>query len=55
MYMLCKRFHVLPEAGGLLDQDAYFVHLVEEAMSAEMDREKLEQVREKVKHGAHGT
>jgi len=32
--VLCKELHVLPKAGGLLDQDPYHIHLLKAGLSA---------------------
>lgn len=42
MVRICQEFHVLPGAGGLLDQDSYFVWLMTCVMEADREREERE-------------
>lgn len=42
MTNLCKVLGVLPRAGGLLDQDAYDVYMMQAVLAAQAEREELE-------------
>jgi hypothetical protein len=42
VFNLCRELHVLPRAGGILDQDSYFVLLMNHAMSCINDRQELD-------------
>jgi len=44
---MCQNLNVLPQAGGLLDQDAYFVFILEQVMLADEERRAIEQSRAK--------
>jgi len=46
---LCQLTNSLPRAGGLLDQDAYFVYCYELVAEADAEKQKLEQARQKAK------
>lgn len=48
---MCKAFHVLPRAGGLLDQDYYTIRLLQAGLRAFAILEELEM--EKAKKGGH--
>jgi len=39
---LCQTLHVLPRAGGLLDQDALHVYMIECVLSAQSERAEME-------------
>jgi hypothetical protein len=43
---VCKTFQSLPNVGGILDQDSYFMHFVIIVQEAERDRGKLDKARE---------
>jgi hypothetical protein len=45
----CQSMGCLPLAGGLLDQDSYFVFLLQVVLVCDMEREKIEQAKVKVK------
>jgi hypothetical protein len=42
MTSLCKELHVLPRAGGLLDQDSYHVYGMGLVLAAFNERQQLE-------------
>ena len=42
MTTLCRELHVLPQAGGLLDQDSYHVWLMQETLTVLAEKERLE-------------
>lgn len=42
MTNLCQALHVLPQAGGLLDQDALHVYMIECVLSAQNERAEME-------------
>ena len=42
MYSICENFHVMPKAGGLLDQDSLFVYLLKFAMICHHERQELD-------------
>ena len=44
---MCESLHVLPQAGGLLDQDAYFVYLLQQVMLADQEKAALDRARQK--------
>jgi hypothetical protein len=39
---LCAKYHVLPESGGLLDQDNYFVYWMTRVMHWENVKQELD-------------
>lgn len=43
MFYLCQELHVLPQAGGLLDQDSLFVHLMLSAFRWQQERRQLDE------------
>jgi len=43
----CQSMKVLPRAGGLLDQDAYFVLLLQLVLAADSERAALDKARQK--------
>lgn len=43
LYSFCSKYRTLPQAGGVLDQDAYYMQLLRLVDSAVQEREKLEQ------------
>lgn len=45
MTLLCKQLHVLPRAGGLLDQDSFHVYGMNLVLAALNERQELEQKR----------
>ena len=42
LYNFCSSFHVLPAAGGLFEQDAYLMLLLESVMSAVEEKAELD-------------
>lgn len=42
MTNLCQALHVLPRAGGLFDQDALHVYMIECVLSAQNERAEME-------------
>lgn len=46
---LCQSLSVLPQPGGLLDQDSYFVFLLEHVLLADQRRQELDNAKAKVK------
>lgn len=42
MTVLCRDLHVLPQAGGLLDQDSYHVYLIQETLAVLQEKERQE-------------
>lgn len=44
---LCQSLNALPGPGGLLDQDAYFVYLVEKVLSYDEERQAIDNARAK--------
>jgi len=46
---LCESVHALPDAGGLLDQDSYFVYLYEQVLLADYEKQQLDDARAKSK------
>lgn len=49
MVRLCQASNSLPLAGGLMDQDAYFVYLFQLVVIFDNKRVKLEQARQKAR------
>jgi hypothetical protein len=49
MVRLCQAMSTLPRAGGLLDQDALFVYLLERVLLADQKKMELEEARAKAK------
>jgi hypothetical protein len=49
MTVLCRDLHVLPQAGGLLDQDSYHMYLIQETLAVLNERERQEVEAEKSK------
>lgn len=45
MAMLCLEGHWLPRAGGLLDQDAWFVEVLQTVSAAKLERKNQEMAR----------
>jgi hypothetical protein len=45
MTVLCRELGVLPGPGGLLDQDAYHVHLLRETLHVLAEKEKQDMER----------
>lgn len=43
--VLCQDLHVLPNAGGLLDQDSYHVWLMQTVMRAQNEKAELDKQR----------
>jgi hypothetical protein len=41
----CKSFSVLPRAGGVLDQDSFFIHMLGVYENAKAEREALDEKR----------
>lgn len=54
IYLLCTKLNVLPNSGGLLDQDSLYVHLAKHAMLCQQEREELDE-RRRVGHAAKRT
>ena len=48
MTRLCQEFHVLPNAGGLLDQDSYHIWLMANVIEADREKEAQEDKRNKI-------
>lgn len=46
---MCQSLNVLPGAGGLLDQDSYFVFLLEQVMIADQEKQELDRSRQEAK------
>jgi hypothetical protein len=44
---MCQTLNVLPQAGGLLDQDAYFIYLLQQVLLADQERQALDKARQK--------
>jgi hypothetical protein len=51
MTLLCRQLRVLPQAGGLLDQDSYHVWLLQETLQVLNEKEKqdIEKARSEAK------
>jgi hypothetical protein len=49
---MCQGLQALPRAGGLLDQDSYFVYLLSVVLSADAEKEKMEESRARLR-GRH--
>jgi hypothetical protein len=49
MVRMCQGLNVLPKAGGLLDQDSYFVFLLEQVMIADQEKQELDRARQEAK------
>lgn len=47
MASICQALHCLPREGGLLDQDARDVYMIECVLSAQAERQQLEYERQK--------
>jgi hypothetical protein len=47
MTNLCRELHVLPRAGGLMDQDSYHVYLIQETLAVLQEKERKEVEAEK--------
>lgn len=39
---MCQELSVLPQSGGLYDQDSMFVHLMKHALMAQHERRELD-------------
>lgn len=39
---LCDRFHTMPKAGGLFEQDSLFVYMLDSIMAWEYERQELD-------------
>lgn len=52
MYNFCKTFHVLPGPGGLMEQDAYYMLLLEAVMEAVTIKTERDAKDAKMKGGA---
>jgi hypothetical protein len=50
MVRMCQKMNTLPSVGGLLDQDAYFVYLLNVILAADEKRAELDQARAKAGH-----
>jgi hypothetical protein len=46
---LCQATSNLPQAGGLFDQDAYFVYVLEKVLVADQERVELERSKNKAR------
>lgn len=46
--------HCLPKAGGLFDQDALVVHLMQSVLLANAEKRKLEQARKELNQSGPG-
>lgn len=49
MTTLCRQLRVLPKAGGLLDQDAYHVWLIQNTLAVMNEKERIDMEREQAK------
>jgi hypothetical protein len=49
MVRMCQLLNTLPAAGGLLDQDSYFIYCLRLVMKADEKKEELERARAKAK------
>jgi hypothetical protein len=49
MTNLCRELHVLPQAGGLLDQDSYHVWLIQETLAVLQEKERRDMDAEKAR------
>jgi hypothetical protein len=47
---MCQEFHVLPRAGGLLDQDTVFVYLMSAVLQFSEEKRQLDEHKSKVKN-----
>jgi hypothetical protein len=47
MTVLCRDLHVLPQAGGLLDQDSYHIWLIQETLAVLHEKEEADLERER--------
>jgi hypothetical protein len=47
LYHMCKTFGQLPHRGGVLDQPARLMYVLEGVMAAELEAEQLRQQRER--------
>lgn len=45
MTVMCQEFNCLPNEGGLLDQDSYYVWLLMAVIEAQAERQKIENKR----------
>lgn len=52
LYGLCRKLKVLPQAGGLLDQDSYYVFLMRHALACEQERDELAEGRQRARQQA---
>lgn len=43
LYSFCSKYRALPSAGGVLDQDAYYMQLLRLVDAAVQEREKMEE------------
>ena len=50
MVRMCQKMNTLPTAGGLLDQDSYFVYLLNVVLAADEKRQELDNARAKAGH-----
>jgi len=44
---MCERFHTMPSAGGMLDQDKLFMHVLQQTLVWKAEREELDQAQAK--------
>jgi hypothetical protein len=48
---MCEALHCLPQAGGLLDQDSYYVYMLQAVLAANQKKHEMEQAEREVKRG----
>jgi len=46
---MCQSLRALPQAGGVYDQDAYFVFLYQIVVEADNERQRLDQAKQRTK------
>jgi hypothetical protein len=49
--ILCQKFKQLPRPGGVLDQDAYHVHLLQTVLQVIEEKREMEEKRSKARRG----
>lgn len=42
---LCQAMHVLPRAGGVLDQDSYHIYMIQTVLAAQAEKDELDRKR----------
>jgi hypothetical protein len=46
---MCQQLRALPQAGGIYDQDSYFVFLYQQVVDADNERQRLDQAKQRTR------